>query len=112
MAASFTQLIPPKQAENGQTIQYTVPTGTKAVIDKMTGTNTSASNATLSVNLVSSGGAAGNNNLIVKTRTIAAGEAYTFPELAGHTLIAGGTISTLASASSAITIMCSGREIT
>ncbi len=112
MTVTITQLIPAKQAENVQTTQYTVPTGTRAIIDKFTATNTSASNATLSVNLVASGGAAGNGNLIAKTRTIAANETYTFPELVGHNLLAGGFISTIASAATSITIMCSGREVT
>lgn len=111
MAVTVKTLIPAKQAENAQTTQYTA-SNVRAIIDKFTGTNTSASNVTLSVNLVTSGGSAGASNLIVDARTIAPDETYTFPELVGHSLDPGGFISTIASAATAITIRASGREIT
>lgn len=100
------------QAQNAQTTQYTTPPGTKTILDKFTGTNTTAAAATLSVNLVASGGAAGAGNLISSVKTIAPGEAYTFPELVGHVLAAGDFISTIAGTATAITIRASGREIT
>jgi hypothetical protein len=104
-------LIQSKQAENAQTTQYTA-TNCKTVIDKFTATNTSASNVTLSVNLVASGGSAGVSNLIVDSRAIAPDETYTFPELVGQVLEPGGLISTISSAATALTIRASGREIT
>lgn len=110
MSTTIKVLIPAKQAENAQTTQYTA-TNVKAIIDKFTATNTSAGAVTLSVNLVTLSGAAGDSNLIVKTKSLAAGETYTFPEIVGHTLEAGGFISTVASAATSITIRCSGREI-
>lgn len=110
MSVTVVNLIPRKQAENIQTGQYTA-LNCKAVIDKFTGTNTSGSDATMSVNLVASGGSASDSNLVVKTRTIKAGKTYTFPELVGQSLESGGFISTIASTSSAITISCTGREI-
>jgi hypothetical protein len=84
----------------------------KTIIDKFTATNTSAGTETISVNLVSSGGSAGNSNLIVKTKAIAPNQTYTFPELVGQVLESGGFISTLPSAATSLTIMASGREIT
>jgi predicted phage tail protein len=111
MAVTPKVLIPPKQAENAQTSQYTA-TNARAIIDKFTVTNTSAGNVTISVNLVTSGGTAGAANLIIDTRTIAPDETYTCPELVGHVIEAGGFISTLASAGASLTIRCSGREIT
>lgn len=110
MAIYNRLLIPPKQAENTQTTQYPVPSDSKVVIDKFTGTNTSASPAKLSVNLVPIGGSVGDSNLISKERNLAPGEAYTFPEIVGH-ILDGGYISTLADTASAITISASGREI-
>lgn len=110
MATLNTPLIPAKTAENSQTTQYTSANVT-TLIDKFTATNYSASAATLSVNLVTSGGSAGNDNLIVKTKTLQPGETYTFPEIVGHTLAAGGFISTLAGTASAINIRASGRTI-
>lgn len=111
MAVTVKTLIPAKQAENTQTAQYTA-VNCRAIIDKFTATNTSAGNVTISVNLIASGGSAGNSNLIVDARAIAPNETYTFPELVGQVLEAGSFISTIASASNALTITASGREIT
>jgi len=111
MSVTVKTLIPAKQAENVQTTQYTA-VNCKAIIDKFTATNTSAGNVTISVNLVSSGGAAGVSNLIVDTRAIAPDETYTFPELVGQVLESDGFISTVASAATSLTIRASGREIT
>lgn len=104
-------LIPAKAAENVQTTQYTA-TNCTAVIDKFTATNITTTNATISVNIVASGGSPGNGNLIIKTRQIAPGESYTCPALTGHVVPDGSIISTIAGTASAITIACSGREIT
>ena len=111
MTVTVKVLIPAKQAENIQTTQYTASL-CKTIIDKFTVTNTNANVVTISVNLVSSGGSPGASNLIVDARSIAVDETYTFPELVGQTLEAGGFISTIASAASALTIRASGREIT
>lgn len=111
MTVTVRVLIPAKQAENSQTTQYTA-SNVRAVIDKFTATNTTTSNVTLSVNLVTSGGSASSSNLIVDARTIAPDETYTFPELVGQVLEAGGFISTIASAATSLTIRASGREIT
>lgn len=110
MAVTPKVLIPPKQAEAVQTAQYTA-TAVKAIIDKFTVTNTSASNVTISVNLVTVSGTAGASNLVIDARTVAPDETYTCPELVGHVLEAGGFISTLASAATSLTIRCSGREV-
>ena len=112
MTVTTKVLIAAKQAENTQTTQYTAPTSTKAVIDKFTVTNTTATAASLSVNLVTTSGSPSASNLILDTRVIAPDETYTCPELVGQVLESGGYISTLASAASALTIRCSGREIT
>jgi len=111
MAVTATVLVPAKTAENAQTTQYSA-TNVTAIIDKFTATNYSASSATISVNLVTSGGAAGDDNLIVKTKTLQPSETYTFPEVVGHVILRGGFISTIASASAAINIRVSGREVT
>lgn len=111
MAVTTAVLIPAKTAENSQTTQYT-STGVTTLIDKFTATNYSATAASISVNLLNPAGSAGNDNLIVKTKTLQAGETYTFPEIVGAALASGGIISTLASAASAINIRASGRQIT
>ena len=111
MTVIVKNIIPCKQAEAAQTVQYTA-TNCKTIIDKFTVTNTSAANVLFSTNLVVSGGAAGNDNLVLKTRAIAPNETYTCPELVGQVLESGGFISTLAGTATALTISASGREIT
>ena len=110
MTVTVKVLIPAKQAENTQTTQYTA-TNVKAIIDKFTVTNTSASNVTFSCNLVTTGGTAGASNLIIDTRTVVPDETYTCPELVGQALDVGGFISTIAGAATSLTIRASGREI-
>ncbi|MCH9839314.1 hypothetical protein K0U83_26870, partial [bacterium] len=97
--------------ESSQTTQYTA-TNVTTIIDKFTATNYSAGAVTLSVNLVTGGDTAGNQNLVVKTKSLAAGETYTFPEIVGQSLAPSGFISTIASAATSISIRASGREIT
>lgn len=111
MTVTVKVLVPATTAANSQTTYYTA-TNVTTIIDKFTATNYSGSAATLSVNLVTSGDTAGNQNLITKTKTLQASETYTFPELVGQVLMSGGFISTIAGTASAINIRVSGREIT
>jgi vancomycin resistance protein YoaR len=104
-------IVPAKTAEATQTTQYTA-SGVTTIIDKFTATNYSAAVATLSVNLVTGADTAGNQNLIVKTKTLQPAETYTFPELVGHALAPNGFISTIAGTASAINIRATGREVT
>jgi hypothetical protein len=110
MAVTISNIIPAKTAENNQTTQYT-SNGVRTIIDKFTATNYSAVAATISVNLVTAGSGAGNDNLIVKTKTLQPSETYTFPELVGHVLPLNGFISTIAGTASAINIRASGRLV-
>jgi hypothetical protein len=111
VTVTVTVLVPAQTANNAQSTVYTA-TGVTAIIDKFTATNYSGTAATISVNLVTSGNTAGNNDLIVKTKTLQASETYTFPELVGHVLRPSGFISTIAGTASAINIRVSGREVT
>jgi hypothetical protein len=111
MTVTVKVLIPAKIAEATQTTQYT-STGATTIIDKFTATNYSATPATISVNLVTTAGTAGNLNLITKTKTLAASEVYTFPEIVGQVLGIGDFISTIAGTATSINIRASGREVT
>lgn len=111
MTVTVKVLVPAKNVENSQTTQYTA-TGVTAIIDKFTATNYSGSAATISVNLVTVSGSAGNLNLITKTKTLQASEVYTFPELVGQVLGIGDFISTIAGTATAINMRVSGREVT
>ena len=111
MTVTVKVLVAPLQLQNTQTTQYTA-NNCKAIIDKATITNTDTVNRTVSVNLVTSGGSAGNANLVIDDKTIVPGETYLCPELVGQALEPGGFISTIASAATALTFRVSGREIT
>ena len=110
MAVNVKVLIPAKIAENTQTTPYTA-VNVSTIIDKFTATNYSAAAATISINLVTQFDSSGNQNLIIKAKTLLPSETYTFPELVGHVLQSGGFISTIAGTASAINIRSSGREV-
>jgi hypothetical protein len=110
MTVTVKVLVPAKIVEATQTTQYTA-TNITAIIDKFTATNYSATAATVSVNLVTAADTAGNQNLIIKTKTLQPAETYTFPELVGQVLMPSGFISTIAGTASAINMRVSGREI-
>ena len=110
MTVIAKEFVPSKVAEAVQTTQYTAPTNFTAIIDKFTATNISAADVAFSVNLVTTGTNASTSNLIVKYKFISPGRTYTFPELTGHVLATGTSISTLSSTAGALTIRVSGRE--
>jgi hypothetical protein len=111
MTVTVKNLVPAVIAAATQTTQYTAVNVT-TIIDKFTATNYSAAAATISVNLVTNGDTAGNQNLITKTKTLQPAEVYTFPELVGQVLNPGGFISTIAGTAASINIRVSGREVT
>ena len=111
MTVTAKVLIPAKTAEATQTTQYTA-TNVTTIIDKLTATNYSATAATISVNLVTASGSAGDSNLITKLKTLQPSEVYTFPEIVGQVLSPSAFISTIAGTASAINIRASGREVT
>lgn len=111
MSVTAKSLFAPNQAPAGNTTQYTA-SGVRTIIDKFTGTNTTAGAATLTVFLVPAAGAAGVTNTIVSARSLAAGECYTFPEVVGHVLNNGDFLVTSSGTAAAITVRGSGREVT
>ena len=110
MTVTVKVLIPAKIAEATQTTQYTAA-GVTTIIDKFTATNYSAVAATISINLVTVSGSAGNLNLITKTKTLQPSEVYTFPEIVGQVLNSGDFISTIAGTATSVNIRASGREV-
>jgi len=111
MTVTVKVLIPAKTAEVTQTTQYTA-TNVTTILDKFTVTNYSAATATISVNLVTAAGTAGDSNLITKTKSLQPAEVYTFPELVGQVLSPSAFISTIAGTATSINIRASGREVT
>lgn len=112
MTVTTKCLIESKDAAAVITTQYTASIqSTRTIIDKFTATNYSAITQTLTVYLVPFGLAAGNSNLI-KSKALAPGECYVFPEVVGHTLNPGDFISTNSTLAASINIRASGRENT
>jgi hypothetical protein len=109
--ATLKVIVPAKIVENTQTTQYTA-TNVTTEIGAIEVTNYSGGAVTISINLVTSGDTPGNQNLVIKTKSIAAGATYTFPELWGQYLMNGDYISTLASAATSLNIRISAREFT
>jgi hypothetical protein len=111
MTTTPKNLIPPKFAEDTETVQYplTAADSVKTLIDKFTAVNTGGSNATLTVHLIPPSGTAGPTNAFSKI--IAPGASWPFPDVVGHVLEAGGSISTIATAAT-ISINVSGRQVT
>lgn len=91
---------------------YTTPAAAKTRIDAFSVVNYSASPATFSIWLVPTGGTAGDTNLLVKDRSIAAGASGRILEAIGQWLSGGGTIQMSASAGAAVTVTVSGIEQT
>jgi hypothetical protein len=114
MTVTVKVLIDPLQAAAAETTLYTSPTtgagGKGTIIDKFTGTNTTAAAVVLTVKLIKLGGVAGAANTIV-AKSIPANDVYSFPEIVGHVLNPGDFISVLAASAAAVTVRSSGREI-
>jgi len=111
MATTGKRLVGGAQLTTSATTYYTAPPSTKARIDAMTLTNTSAAAVTVTLHLVPAGGTAGDGNIILKAKSIGAGESYPVREALGHWLEPGGTIQALASAATSVTLVASGVEV-
>lgn len=109
MTTTAKCLVETKYAENADTTQYTAPGGTRTLIDKASAFSTAG--GTITLRLVPNGGTAGASN-VVATKTLAANESYTFPEIVGHTLNSGDFISSVAGAANTVVLRISGREVT
>ena len=112
MSVTAKALIQSKFAASSLTTEYTAPVNTRAIIDKMTATNSDSNTRTISVHLVPSGSTADSSNIVLKTYSLVAGETYDITEVKNHVLDSGGFISVVASASSTVVIRASGREVT
>lgn len=101
------QLVAPLQLANADATVYTVPTSTTTKIGRVVFVNTTASAATITAG-ITTGGALGASTTLISARTIAPGESYVSPELAGAVLPAASVIRAYASAATAITFTASG----
>lgn len=111
MAATIKNIIPRKTVAFGAETQYTANNCT-TVIDKFTISNVTGLTAGIVIYLVASGGSPANSNTVLPIKFIQGYEVYTCPEIIGQVLLAGGYISTNATAGATFTLSASGREIT
>lgn len=111
MTVTSKCLLESKALESSQTTQYTAPTGTRTILDKLTAYNGHTTSVVVTINIVASGGSASASNIVV-SKSMAAGETYTFPEVVGHVLNAADFVSTLAGTASVVNMRITGREVT
>lgn len=110
MTVTVKTLFEAQYAPATQTVMYTAD-GVKTIIDKFTATNSSASAATISINVVAAIDSTGYQNLMTAAKNLQSHEVYTFPELVGHVLDDGDRITLTSNTASAIVIRASGREV-
>lgn len=101
------QLVAPTQLGNADATVYTAPALTTAKTGRALFTNTSASPVTITAG-ITTGGALTNATTLISARTLAPGEAYPSPELAGAVIPAGSAIRAFASAAASVTFTASG----
>lgn len=110
-------MITPKSFVNGTNLTdsaatyYTVGTATKAIIKRATFCNDHSGVVAVSISLVPSGGSAAYGNTITKTKSLAAAETWSCPDVENHVLETGGFISMVASVASKVGVRISGFEI-
>lgn len=113
MTSAAKVLIPAQDAPNANTLLYTSPVGGKGTwIDKATALNHTGAAAKISLNFVPAAGAPISANLVVQTKSIAAGTTDLLPEVIGKFLNPGDMIHVLADTATAIGIAFNGREVT
>lgn len=89
---------------------YSPPTNTTAQIGRAVFSNTSASAVTITAGLTT-GGALGASIAMIPPRTLAPGEAYVSPELAGLVVPFGSQLHAYASVGASVTLTVSGIAI-
>lgn len=104
---TLAQLTAPEQLPATDGSVYTTPTQTTAKIGRAVFCNTTASAVTITAG-ITTGGALGASTTLISARTLAPGESYASPELAGAVLPAGSSIRAYSNTASAVTFTASG----
>ena len=104
---AIAQLVTPVQLANADAAVYTSPTLTTAKIGRAVFCNTTASAVTITAG-ITPGSALGASTTLISARTLAPGESYVSPELAGAVLPPGGMLRAYASAVTSVTFTASG----
>lgn len=104
------QLVAPQQLTNADAAYYTAPTVTSAKIGRAVFCNTTGSATTITAG-ITTGGANAASTTLISARSIAPGESYVSPELAGAVIPAGSALHAQAGAGAAVTFTVSGLTI-
>ncbi|WP_167313407.1 hypothetical protein [Ralstonia insidiosa] len=101
------QLVAPAQLGAVDASVYTAPSQTTAKIGRPVFTNTTAGAVTITAG-ITTGGALTAATTLISARTLAPGEAYVSPELAGAVLPANSQLHCYSNTASAVTFTASG----
>lgn len=93
-------------------VYYQAPLGTVARITQMSFTNTAASPIIINLYIVPSNSAPATTDLIIKDKTLQAGETWVPYQALGAVLPTGGTIQATASTNDVVILKSSGIELT
>jgi hypothetical protein len=104
---TIAQLAAAAQLGNADATVYTPPTLSSAKIGRAVFCNTTASAVTITAG-ITTGGALAASTTMISARTLAPGETYTSPELAGAVIPAGSAVRASASAATSVTFTVSG----
>lgn len=99
------------QLGTGASTLYTA-TNVKAQIHAFNVLNTSGGAVTVTVHLVPTGESVGDANMILKAKSLNAGESYKVIEAIGQWMSSGDAIHALASSATAVSVMMGGAEYT
>jgi len=99
------------QVPAANTTLYTCPAGTIARVLKCTVTNDTTTVQTITFHKVESGGAVGDDRLILNAKTIGNKETYECPEIVGQVLDAGDLVSAIAGGAAQLTVSLDVVEI-
>lgn len=107
---TIAQLVAPIQLGTVDAAVYTAPPNTSAKIGRAVFTNTTAGAVTITAG-ITTGGALGAGQTLISALSIAAGQSYVSPELAGAVIPAGSALHAFASAAASVTHMASGLTV-
>lgn len=105
-----SQLVAPTQLANADAAVYVAPALTTSKIGRAVFCNTTGSAVTITAG-ITTGSAISASTTLISARSLAPGESYVSPELAGAVLPAGSAIRAFASAATAVTFTASGLTI-
>lgn len=112
MAQTLKVLIDGQFLTTSPAAYYTAPANKQTVIRRLVITNVSGSDATVTLYLVSGSGSPSNSNMVIKARTLIAGESYVSPECSSQILGNSGKIVGTASVDNSLNVYASGIETT